>query len=87
MADFGENFRGNRENVLCPFQCPDFDNQEHSYICEIIRKKVNIIGNYTDIFKEDIPLYTGLTVSKILKTRKALLEERYIEYSVFQPSQ
>ena len=78
MADFGENFRGQRDQVLCPFKCPDRDSQQHSYVCEKITSKTTITGDYNEIFNDSISLHVGKTIYNILHTRKSLLEEKFV---------
>ena len=41
MADFGENFRGHRNFVVCPFVCNQCDSQSHTYTCLGIGQKVD----------------------------------------------
>ena len=43
MSQFGENFRGSRGAVPCPFQCPmQLDTQQHSFKCSAINEKIKI---------------------------------------------
>ena len=84
MADFGENFRGNRAQVLCPLGCASKDTQQHAYEqCEPIHSKVNIEGKYVDLFEKHIPPRVAANISKIILTRKTLLDERFIQFCPF----
>ena len=58
MAEFGENFRGQRDFVICPFLCNQKDSQNHSFKCSGINMTLSIDSNYNDIFKEEIPVKT-----------------------------
>ena len=81
MADFGQNFRGHRNFVVCPFVCNQRDSQSHSFTCLGIGQKVEIVGKYEDIFDMNIPVTTGYTLTKIKRMRSTFLEEQNI--SVF----
>ena len=84
MAEYGEKFKGLRKQVFCPFGCPELDTQEHSYTsCDSIRSKVNVNRRYDNIFQSNISFHTGFTINEILKARKSLLEEKFIDYSPF----
>ena len=55
MLDFGENFRGSRSEVLCPFGCYlKKDSQFHSFECNGRMQKLNVDGEYKDLFKVKI---------------------------------
>ena len=77
MADFGENFRGPRPFVVCPFLCNQRDSQSHVFSCQsTIQLELN--GKYDDVFKENIPISTGYSLTKINKMRKKFFEENNI---------
>ena len=81
MADFGENFKGPRTFVVCPFLCNQRDSQSHSFTCSGVTQKIEIKGSYKDIFEMSIPATTGYTLTKIKRMRSIFLEEHNI--SVF----
>ena len=81
MANFGENFRGQRDFVICPFLCNQRDSQEHSFLCMGIKEKIEIDNNYEDIFKVNISTKSVYVLTRIRKFRDAYLEEQKI--SVF----
>ena len=84
MAEVGENFCGVRPSVPCPLGCDgELDTQQHSYECNAIKSKIVIKGKYSDIFQDVIPVHAGKDVSNIIRERKRLLEEKFLEYSVF----
>ena len=76
MAEFGENYRGGRSQVMCPLCETHLDNQELSYQCLEIRSKLKIMGKIEDIFKEEISLETVETIEKISELRRTWLEEK-----------
>ena len=85
MADFGENYRGQRKYVICPFLCNQRDSQYHSFQCNGVINRTPVNGTYNDIFKEDIPITTCYTLTKI---RNSYLEENNISvYSSENPGQ
>ena len=82
MAEYGENFRGGRDKVFCPFLCPDsLDSQVHSFHCETIRKHTTVEGTYEDIFDDNIPTRTCSTVTNIISVRRRLLTERFLTFT------
>ena len=76
MAEFGENYRGGRSQVMCPLCHLHLDNQELSYQCSEIRSEIKIIGKIEDIYKDEISLDTAETIEKISELRRSRLEER-----------
>ena len=50
MAPFGQNFKGGQVMIVCPFCGEHADGQEESWKCRIIRKIIDIKGEYQDIF-------------------------------------
>ena len=84
MAEFGENYRGQRSYVICPYLCYQKDSQAHSFQCTGVTDKIEVNGQYSDIFKNDIPVQTIHTLTKIRKLRQNFLEDENI--SVFSNS-
>ena len=78
MAEFGENYRGQREYVICPYLCNKRDSQQHSFECKGVTNQITVNGTYSDIFNSEIPITTCYTVTKIRKIRNVLLEETNI---------
>ena len=76
MARFEENFRGGRAPVICKLCHGHLDNQERSFEFKVIKEKVEILGNYQDIFNPSSPELPRLakTISKITQLRSELLE-------------
>ena len=75
MAKFGENYRAGADFVLCPLCSEDLDNLEHSFQCRTIRKEIEIEGEISDIYSGKVSKEIAQTVTKIIKTRKKLLEK------------
>jgi hypothetical protein len=65
MAEFSENYRGSRSQVMCPLCETHLDNQELSYQCSEITSKLKIMGKIEGIFKDEISLETAETIEKI----------------------
>ena len=76
MAEFGENYRGGRAQVICPLCNVHLDNQEMSYQCPQIKSEVQIEGKIEDIYKEEINVKTVKTIAKITEVRKSRQEEQ-----------
>ena len=75
MAEFGENYRGQREFVICPYLCNQKDSQGHSFQCKGVTNNITVNGTYSDIFNDEIPITTSYTLTKIRKIRNNFLEE------------
>ena len=75
MAKFGENFRAGADFILCPLCSEDLDNLKHSFQCKIIRREIEIQGDLSDIYSENVSKETAQIVTKIINTRKKLLEK------------
>ena len=76
MARYGENFRGGANSIPCPLCKNHLDNQEMSFICPIIKKEIDIKGNSSDIYKENIHQDSIETILKISSFRKRNLEKQ-----------
>ena len=75
MAPIGENYRGNRDTIICPLCKKAPDNQDHLFQCEILTEKVEIRRiNMSDIYNDNITLETAEVLTQILSTRKDILE-------------
>ena len=74
MAPLGENFRGNRENVLCPLCGNHLDSQPTFLQCEVIKKELTTNTKIEDIYVENVSLETAKTITRIEDTRKAKLK-------------
>ena len=74
MSEFGENFRGGRDQVTCPLCETHVDKQELSYECKVIQEEIDIKGSFEDIYNDKISIHTVKTLEKIMETRKKLKE-------------
>ena len=76
MEKFGENFRGANNQVFCNLCFAHLDSLEMSFRCKEIRKKVNVVGNPSDIFEDSINKETIQTISNILIAREQAIEDK-----------
>ena len=66
MANFGENFRGNKNLITCPLCHTHLDNQKMSYEnCPVLQKNISIPGKYNQIFNTLVPSEVVQTLTKI----------------------
>ena len=77
MAEYGENFRGGRKQVTCPLCNNHLDKQELSYTCSIITNKLEIQGEFTDIYSDHINKQTVETLQQITKLRKLIISDKH----------
>ena len=77
MAEYGENYRGGREEVKCPLCYDHLDKQEWSYKCSMITNKLEIQGNFSDIYSDNINKQTVITLQQISDLRKQILEDKH----------
>ena len=73
MADFGENYRGARDQVNCPLCNSHRDKQELSYTCKVIQNEVELKGTFEDIYSDEISLSTIEDIQKITEVRKEMI--------------
>ena len=74
MAQFGENYRGNQERVMCPLCKKHLDNQQMSLQCEKMNEKDKLNLRLEDLYKENIPLEFAQELLSIMHLRERLLE-------------
>ena len=71
VAKFYANMKNNHElSQACPFCKVQDDTQEHSVQCNVVKTKINVKGNYRDIFLDDIPVEIARTLMEITKLRE-----------------
>ena len=73
VAKFKENFGDTYEDKSCPVCKVHLDTQAHSVQCEKVKEEIKIEGNYTDIFKENVPSNISKTLLRISKLREDLI--------------
>ena len=78
MSNFAENFRGQGGPTICPLCESHVDSQKWSFSCKTLKENVNIQGNYSDIFHENVKMETAQTISRITKFREDYLNQRKI---------
>lgn len=69
-AKFKENMKNSYPSITCPLCHIQPDTQVHSVQCTVVKTKVNVEGEYKDIFSENIPSSISKTLMKISKLRE-----------------
>ena len=72
-ANFKTNMKSSYQCLLCPLCSLESDTQEHSMQCTKVKSEICIVGNYYEIFREDIPQDIAKTLLKIVEFRKLSL--------------
>ena len=70
MAQFSDNFRGTTPPAPCPLCAKHLDLQEMSFLCPIVKEKMQINENYENIFKQQISNNLAKILVAIMKLRK-----------------
>ena len=76
MLPFGENFRGQKESVICPLCHTHPDSQEWCLRCPAMRKEISENPNMDDIHTDELKMDTVQAVKEILKVRQNILESK-----------
>ena len=74
MEKFGENFRGGKLSVTCPLCRVHLDNQAMSFHCSVIKDNIDVNGDISDVYGENISMQTVDTIMKITEIRKSKLD-------------
>ena len=75
MAFYGENFSQNDTPVSCPLCDQHLDNQAMGFNnCQVTKINVQIQGQYSDLFKQNIPKNLVKTLQQIDDLRKENIE-------------
>ena len=72
-AQFKLNYSNSYQDTSCPFCKDEPDSQEHSLQCKVVTEMIEIVGEYDEIFDDDISSDISNTIEKISKLRE---EER-----------
>ena len=78
MSNFAENYKGQGGPTICPLCESHVDSQKWSFHCKTIKENVTIIGNYSDIFSENVKMETAQTITRITKFREEYLNQRKV---------
>ena len=71
MANYGENFRGKKELILCPLCSKHLDGQQISFEnCPVLKENIKITGNYSQIFNPSVPQELAIILVQIEKFRE-----------------
>ena len=73
-ALFKTNFGNSYLNTACPYCHVEPDSQEHALQCTVVSQKIEIMGDYSDIFDEDIPTDISESLVKIIKLREEIFQ-------------
>ena len=69
-AHFKANYGERYESKGCPLCFVHIDTQVHATQCQIANKKIEMIGKYSDIFREKVPTDIAKTLLKISQLRE-----------------
>ena len=72
MARFGHNYRGNRDNVVCPLCASHLDKQHLVFQCKEITSRIRIQCNINDVYGDNVTMETAKTLTEIMKVRDKL---------------
>ena len=75
MAPLGENFRGNKEHILCPFCQNHLDNQPTFLQCEVMRKEMPEKIKIEEIYSQNIKLETEKPLNKVEELRQTMIKQ------------
>ena len=71
VAKYQANMKNNPKlSLTCPFCKVQPDTQIHSAQCHVVQSKVDVRGNYKDIFLDNIPVEIIKTLMEITKLRE-----------------
>ena len=70
MEEFGENFRGGNDLVVCPLCSLHFDSQYVCFQCPVMKKEIGLDGDMAEVYKTDISKEIIQKISKISEYRK-----------------
>ena len=69
MAEFGENFRAGMEKVMCPLCTLHLDDQNFGPACPVLRRDLNMTGNYSDMYNNNVSVETVAYMEKVMECR------------------
>ena len=70
MEEFGENFRGGNDLVVCPLCSLHLDSQDLCFQCPVMKKDLGLDGDMAEVYKTDISKEIIQKISKISEYRK-----------------
>ena len=74
MANFHENYKNNAPINHCPVCSSHPDTQQWAFKCAVLRKNININGEYEDIIEGNIDKKLAKTALTILTYREMTLQ-------------
>ena len=75
VAKFKENFKNSHEVRTCPLCLIESDTQAHCFQCPVLKEKINIKGEYTEIFTEEISPEIAHSLFKITEFREGVTKK------------
>ena len=78
MAKFSENYPGKEGVKTCPLCQNHFDLQKFSFQCQKMKENIEIKGNYSSLFSEQVDTDVAKTVEKISKFRDKYEQDHMI---------
>ena len=76
MADYGKNFRGGKEKIICQLCNDHIDSQEMSYYCPEIVNNITVRGSAEEIYDNDVSVNTVVFMEKVEDYRKMRKDEK-----------
>ena len=71
MANYGENFRGLKDQVQCDLCATHLDNKKMSFEnCHVLKKNIDMSGKYCQIFSASVPSSLVNTLVEMDKFRE-----------------
>ena len=70
IANFKENYKGTNQYSVCSLCQNHPDTQQAAFLCSVIRRNVDIQGNYRDILDGNITKELATTIINITKFRE-----------------
>ena len=84
MLSFGENFRGARPAVPCPFSCPMArDSESHLFDCLPVNSEGSSGIKSEDFLQDEIPVENIKILQKLMRRRESLLEQKVPYFNVY----
>ena len=74
MSNFSENFRGKGGSVNCPLCNKHMDNQASMYQCPVLRKKVDLDADISDVYTDEVKVESIKILMETLRLREKLIE-------------
>ena len=74
MEVYGENFRAGKAFTICPLCKLHIDSQELCFQCPVIKKELQLVGDISHIYKENIDPNLARDITRISDYRRETSE-------------